>query len=254
MCHGNCTDEHAVFIVSVETAAEEAVRKVVKVAKQYKEINLGDRTGGYFCLKMIYAHGFLIPPKLIDTVTNGKDDKYRELCQEKANRLEANFLVNPEETVSSWQSRDPKNKKYGGAVIGTDYADCNYAFSFSGLPEICDEAATLLTAIKVGYLTEEKAIEIARISRNWLFMKIINVEEVWIDRAISEYIQQQLEKNEPTSQELADVLAVEIIGTEEYEEICAMTFDEALSYAFTLIADAGYEDPEAYLKEKGILQ
>ena len=33
-----------------------------------------------------------------------------------------------------------------------------------------------------------------------------------------------------------------------------MPFDEALGYAFTLIIDAGYDDPEAYLKEKGILQ
>lgn len=57
-----------------------------------------------------------------------------------------------------------------------------------------------------------------------------------------------------TSKELADALAAEIIGQDEYDEICAMPFDEALGYAFTLIIEAGYEDPEAYLKEKGILQ
>lgn len=60
-------------------------------------------------------------------------------------------------------------------------------------------------------------------------------------------------KNEPTSQELAETCS-EVLTEEDCAEIAGMAFDEALGYAFTLLIENGIEDPETFLKEKGILE
>ena len=48
--------------------------------------------------------------------------------------------------------------------MGPDGQERQYAFSFSGLPELCDEALSLLVAVMVGHLTSEAALEIGRVS------------------------------------------------------------------------------------------
>jgi hypothetical protein len=46
-----------------------------------------------------------------------------------------------------------------------------------------------------------------------------------------------------------------VISPEAIEELSAMPVDEALGFAFTLlIVEGGIEDPEAYLREKGVLK
>ncbi|MDO8444059.1 MAG: hypothetical protein Q7S80_00965 [bacterium] len=149
------------FISDVRRAAAEAVAKVIEVACAQGLLEADD-TGGYFCLKMLGAEGFLVKPMLVGHVINGKDDRYIELCQEKATRLEARHESNGD--VTSWQSRDPESDRWGGAILGPDGHDRQYAFSFSGLPDLCDEAVTLLTAVKVGHLSGEEALEIGDVS------------------------------------------------------------------------------------------
>ena len=61
------------------------------------------------------------------------------------------------------------------------------------------------------------------------------------------------EKQEPTSAELAEVCQ-EVLSKEDCAEIAGMPFDEALRYAFTLLIENGIDDPEKFLKEKGILE
>lgn len=91
--------------------------------------------GGCFCLL-----GSVNPraPLLIATFgTQIPERRERSFlfCQEKAARLLSRASAGD---VSSWQSRDEKMGRYGGAVLyrGT-------AFSFSGLPEQADEAVML---------------------------------------------------------------------------------------------------------------
>lgn len=58
--------------------------------------------------------------------------------------------------------------------------------------------------------------------------------------------------NEPTSAELASACQ-EVLGEEDRAELAGMDFSEALDYAFTLLIENGV-DPEAFLKEKKILE
>lgn len=72
-----------------------------------------------------------------------KKVKYRKLAAEKAMRLREH-----PEHVTSWQSRDPDHDRWGGAIRTND----GWVFSFSGLPELWDEA--LLTGIVCIYEPE----------------------------------------------------------------------------------------------------
>ena len=92
-----------------------------------------------------------------------RGQKYLELAQEKARRL----AEHPDHW-SSWQSRNPDEGKWGGAVNAGAYI-----FSFSGLPELADEAAMLLTALSLGFLLEERAAAFAQYSGNELFYKMM---------------------------------------------------------------------------------
>jgi len=57
----------------------------------------------------------------------------------------------------------------------------------------------------------------------------------------------------PTAQEIADAVK-DLIGDDDYEYLAGMDAEEALGYSFTLLLEYGVEEPEAYLKEKGILE
>lgn len=61
------------------------------------------------------------------------------------------------------------------------------------------------------------------------------------------------EKQEPTSQELAKACQ-EVLSEEDCQEITSMDFEDALGYVFSLLIENGVENPEALLKEKGILK
>ncbi|UTI65879.1 hypothetical protein NBH00_06600 [Paraconexibacter antarcticus] len=41
---------------------------------------------------------------------------------------------------------------------------------------------------------------------------------------------------------------------EDLEQMVSLDLEEALGYAFTALMEAGIEDPEAFLREKGILE
>lgn len=58
---------------------------------------------------------------------------------------------------------------------------------------------------------------------------------------------------EPTHEELAHACK-EVLSHEDCAELLAMPIDEALGYAFTLLIGSGVEDPEEFLKDKGILE
>lgn len=61
-------------------------------------------------------------------------------------------------------------------------------------------------------------------------------------------------EKEPTVQELAEVCA-EVLDEVTCAEIAAMDdLEEAIGYAFAVLIEAGVDDPEQFLIEKGILQ
>jgi hypothetical protein len=98
--------------------------------------------------------------------------KYATLSLEKGERL-----FHFKEHQSSWKTRNEGIRilalgqsgffepwgKWGGAIR---LAGHQLIFSFSGLPELGDEAVVLWVAVKIGLLSVEKAKEIATISSN----------------------------------------------------------------------------------------
>ena len=131
---------------------------IIEVAtEQFKKAGLLDgrgRTGGYLCVAD--SLGILLVCQIGD-LDAAKAFQYFTVCQEKAKRLMENGHI------SSWQSRDPDTKKYGGGVR----TDNDVIFSFSGLTEHLDEALTAAVAsLTKARLSPERWAEISEISRN----------------------------------------------------------------------------------------
>jgi hypothetical protein len=116
--------------------ASRVIRVVTRVIwHACKLIGESSRGGGYFCLAdAATGQPFLVI--LIATAPVGKASKYMNFAVEKARRL----AEHPEH-VSSWQSRDENNEKYAGAIRGR-----HFIFSFSGLPQLWDEAAMVVVS------------------------------------------------------------------------------------------------------------
>lgn len=113
------------------------------------------RTGGILCVADSNGILLLIPQGEI--LNEDKRAQYNDHCQEKAFRLLRN-----KGHISSWQSRDCDNKKYGGAVLAG-----SLAFSFSGLSEHVDEAFSATVARRVSNgMTLKRWQNIQRISAN----------------------------------------------------------------------------------------
>ena len=115
-----------------------------------------DRRGGYFTVVSRTESPQVITITKIGNPALEESSTYFDFSQEKANRLIASV-----ELLSSFQNRDPDNGRWGGAIKTSDYI-----LSFSGLPELGDEAVMLLTAYTFCWLTEEQIVEIAKISSN----------------------------------------------------------------------------------------
>lgn len=96
-----------------------------------------------------------------------EDDEYWRLC-EKFSVEKAGRLLKLPEHISSWQSRNTKRKKFGGAVRGI-----HLIFSMSGLSEYGDEAVITVAAVKLGYMTLRRALDITKISNNPITKKLL---------------------------------------------------------------------------------
>jgi len=147
------------------------------------DFDLGDRGGGYLSCRRV---GLLVPviyPRLLGVITNGRDSKYHEFSLKKPNDI----LNHPDKDIElSSQIRDPENEIYGGAVkvkacihgLLGHYEE--YILSFSGLPEMLDEALVLLTAVYSGCTSMEHAKELAAISKVTEFGNTFFLENEWV--------------------------------------------------------------------------
>jgi len=156
-------EEWLELVSAIIAAVTTSVHEVISV------IQPEGRKGGYFCLLDHATGTFLIPPTLIGEVTNGEGDKYAEYCAEKARRISILIDADVNHTHSSdpwlsWESRDSDKQRWGGAV-GCGLDGRIVIFSFSGLPEMGDEAAMFLTSAKMGVL-EKFVRRSAEVSNN----------------------------------------------------------------------------------------
>ena len=141
----------------VLAAARDALRYVVAHA------DTGGKVGGYFGLFPKARFRRIASPTVfqaIGRINPGKRNLAKKRAQEKPRRLNAH-----PNHVSSYQSRNEKRDRWGGAI-----ATRNCYLSFSGLPELCDEALVLIVGRKLGLLTDKQARRIAGISKNGLFV------------------------------------------------------------------------------------
>lgn len=83
-------------------------------------------------------------------IPEDKRERYFKNSQEKANRLfsqiNASSFLNGH--TSSYQSRNPDEQKYGGAIHLNGHST-SIILSFSGMPELIDEAMMLVLANKL---------------------------------------------------------------------------------------------------------
>lgn len=148
------------FISALQSAFHQHLECAVNAGKPVAE----QRHGGFVCV-FHHTHVVGCPPELL--MRYGEPDAkkalhYAQLCEEKARRL----AQNPQH-LSSWQSRDEKLDRWGGAIRVPDYI-----ISFSGLPELADEALMLKTALVLRVIDLRYANKVADLSNNTIFRQL----------------------------------------------------------------------------------
>ena len=113
----------------------------------------GGRRGFFFVAAN--AQGFPLLAFPVGEIPAEKFFKYAEFALEKARRLGQHS-----EHMTSWQSRDPDNGQWGGAIR---VPGCQVIFSISGLPEDLDAAASLaLACLKYSSISYDLMLDINR--------------------------------------------------------------------------------------------
>lgn len=107
-------------------------------------------------------------------IPEDKDEKCFRFSQEKASRLFSQVNLHlPNCHTSSFQSRNKEEEKYGGAVY-FDLHSTVIILSFSGMPELIDEAMMLVLGDKVKEIIKEPLLrKIEACERNPYFEELL---------------------------------------------------------------------------------
>lgn len=127
------------------------------------------RTGGYMTVLSLTDRPpttALLVAEIGELTDPEKIKKYHDFSREKADRLRLNIAMGHS---SSWQSRNPDENHWGGAIRAG-----GAILSFSGLPELADEALTLEVARRLGMLSHELCLQIAQTSNNEIFHRPVD--------------------------------------------------------------------------------
>jgi len=130
-------------------------------AEVFPDLQKSPKKGGFLTI-IDRITGYKYLTVIIGEVPSNKMEKYAELSGEKAERLFRTF--NELKHQSSWESRDPDNGKWGGAITAADLI-----ISFSGLTEAGDEAVCLDIAYKLNWSNYNEITKIAENNNNPLF-------------------------------------------------------------------------------------
>jgi len=142
---------------------EEVLATVPLMLAELAQVSdLGGKEGGMFCLMEESTGNLVIEPTEIGKITNGKKDKYREYCLEKATRLRSH---RGEDHFLSWQSRDENHDMWGGA-----FSDGDHIWSLSGYTEEQDEALMIMSAHVCGRIMNIEPRDCAKVSDNRIIL------------------------------------------------------------------------------------
>lgn len=152
---------------------DQPVSKILDIASQIVATSVKipgneapERQGGYLVVRnKISGVPLLIERVGKCPVSNVK--RYHNLALEKGERLGNTRLTSGH--ISSYQSRDTQNDKWGGAILTEDLI-----ISFSGLKELFDEAVVLVLAIRMHWLEIREAEAITEISGNTFVKPLYN--------------------------------------------------------------------------------
>ncbi len=132
------------------------VKLAIKTAPSVAE-EFGDGYSGGYLYVGDQTAKMLVHMQLGSPAQN-KADLYLEYSQEKATRL-AGFKSDD----LSWQSRCPKVNRWGGAVR---LSKKQGFLSFSGFPELVDEAFCLALAVNAGLMSADTAYALTQVNSN----------------------------------------------------------------------------------------
>lgn len=151
--------------------AEEAVRQLLPMFNDTKY------TGGYLCAIDSEKGGLLMLARAGEVHEHDTPQRMKEIqgfAREKADRLLENMLrggMDSSHHLTSWESRDPDNKRYGGAVRTL----APFILAFSGLTESADEAVVAYAAYREGSMSLEMALAISNITNNHYLRKLLGI-------------------------------------------------------------------------------
>lgn len=129
--------------------------------------------GGYLCIAR-EEDGLPLAVILFGDMPREKCEGRLEFSQEKAKRLASH-----PDHKTSWESRDPANNKWGGAIRGK-----KYIISVSGLPEELDEVVSALFAYAINDLDVEDAKAFLAANDNEYYKaKLLPDHEFWAEAA-----------------------------------------------------------------------
>jgi hypothetical protein len=127
------------------------------------------RRGGYLAVLVRGEPGFSLCSRVGIFIDDS--EQYLTFSKEKAERLQGLW----HQHLSSWQSRDPDQGRWGGAIRADQII-----ISFSGLPELVDEAVVTAAAYWLGELTEyAQVLKIVDISKNPFTEELIARMAIW---------------------------------------------------------------------------
>ncbi len=128
--------------------------KIITVATDLlREAGQPDKSGGYLVVfRTAYPIAYTNPALIAALGFSPADTVERRIAvaTEKCRRLESGA---GQGHLTSYESRDPEGGRWGGAVRADPYI-----LSFSGLPELWDEAAMLVLAICLFQLCESDVL------------------------------------------------------------------------------------------------
>lgn len=138
-----------------------------------------DHWSGSFVVKYIDDHNTVRTKKMY-SVNQIKAEKYAILAPEKANRLHS-FISSGH--LTSYESRNPEGNvrvvakvnriepwgHWGGAVLISKH----YIFSFSGLPELLDEAFVCFLGLKSELMSRTQFVEVKKRRTDNPYLKLL---------------------------------------------------------------------------------
>jgi len=138
--------------------AEQYVRRVGTLDTE------SDRRGGFICIRGLEVDSYIFGMP-IGEINPEKREKYELFAEEKMRRL----MKNPSH-FSSWQTRNPEEGKWGGAIR---LPQC--LLSFSGLPELLDEAFMVGLAYRSDLIGRTEAHIICTASNNRFLRDVLTM-------------------------------------------------------------------------------